>query len=199
MMADVRKDEKEVACQQILLRDSSVYSIQWLVIPDRYAEGLTAIYLLDRYLTHIREYTRALIRPVKVEGGIEFRLFTTALSILSFSPPEFHFSAGSFAAELCISGGILVQAGECDRGRFSLIAEQVADGTRITLQLSDYCPLLLGSSKPSPLRKLLYRLTQAYIHKIATVKYLALLYRDLTGRDIHVRLKKVTVREGEET
>jgi hypothetical protein len=198
MVANRRKAETEIACQQILLQDSSVYSIQWLVIPTPHAAGVTAPFLLDRYLSHIRRYTHSIIRPETSAGGIEFRLCGSAASVLSFAPPEFAAMAGSTAVHLRIAGGMLVQADECDRGKLSLLAEGIAGGIRITIQLSDYCPLLLGSRKPSRPRKLFYRLTQAYIHKAVTIKFLARLYRELAGEEIRVRLKKATVHGGEE-
>jgi hypothetical protein len=198
MVANRQKAEAEIACQQILLQDSSVYSIQWLVIPAPHADGVTAAFLLDRYLSHIRKYTHSIIRSETTAGGIEFRLCGSAASILSFAPPEFSAATGSTAVQLCIAGGMLVQADECNRGKLSLLAERVAGDIRITIQLSDYCPLLLGSQKPSRLRKLFYRLTQAYIHKVVTIKFLARLYRELAGEEICVRVKKVTVHEGEE-
>ena len=40
-MANQQKAEMEIACQQILLQDASVYSIQWLVIPAPHAAGVT--------------------------------------------------------------------------------------------------------------------------------------------------------------
>ena len=197
-MAARGSDEREIACQQVLLEDASVYSVQWCVFPAPYGDGLTAAFLLERYLSHIREYTHAVITPVTTAGGIEFRIFGSSLSILSFSPAEFSATDGTTTVDLCIAGGLLVQADACDRGKFTLTSVRVDEGSRVTLQLTDYCPLLLGSNRPSRLRKMLYRLTQAYIHKVVTVKYLARLYRELAGADIRIRLKKVTIREGEE-
>jgi hypothetical protein len=189
-----------MACQQILREDASVFSIQWLVIPEPHGAGVTARFLLDRYFSQVRSCTWSLIRPLTtVAGEVEFRLWTSSLSLLKFSPPEFYTVAECSGVDLRISGGILVQPEECERGRFSLTVEQVADGTRITLQLSDYCPLLLGNSRPSKLRKMLYRLTQAWIHKAVTVNFLASLHRELTGEEVRLQVKKVVVHEGEDT
>lgn len=196
MASELEKRELEIACQQILLTDASVYSVQWLEIPARYAAGVSAPLLLDHYFRTIRGCTCQLIRPVIDDTGVHFRLLTTSFALLSFSPAEFSADGSGEAVNLSISGGLLVQAGECDRGSFSIICQPGQDLVRITVQLSDFCPLLLGSRSPSRIRKLLYRLTQAYIHKVVTVSYLSSLYRKLTGLKIRARVKKVQVREG---
>jgi hypothetical protein len=66
----------------------------------------------------------------------------------------------------------------------------------VSLQLSEYCPLILGSSTPSPLRRWLYRLTQAAIHRLVTIRFLMLLYRDLAGSAAPAQVVNVNVREG---
>ena len=48
------------------------------------------------------------------------------------------------------------------------------------------------------MRRLLYQLTQAYFHKVVTVRYLSSLYRELTGVKPRAGVKKVQVREGTE-
>jgi hypothetical protein len=68
---------------------------------------------------------------------------------------------------------------------------------RIGLRLSDYCPLLLGSRTPSLLHKWFYRLTQAAIHKIVTVRFLVRLYRERAGKNACCRVVRVNVRDGE--
>lgn len=194
-MPEPKKDELIIACQQVLLSDGSVYSVQWLDAPAGVGP-LEASFLLERYFRVIRRSTLQLVRPAMTEQGVEFRLLGTTHALLAFAPPRFEGVPGGEAVHLCISGGFLVQAGECDRGMFSLLTQQEADGLRITVQLSDYCPLLLGSSTPSKSRKLLYGLTQSYFHKVVTVRYLASLYRELTGRTPRAGVRKVQVREG---
>ena len=198
-MAKVENRHLEVACQQILVSDASVYSVQWLDLPARYAAQVTAPMLLERYLAFVSRFTRRLIRPALTREGVQFRVLSTSLALLSFSPPQLEVLEDGEALHLSICGGFLVQAGECDRGKFSLYSTRIDDGLRIMVQLSDYCPLLLGSRAPSKIRRHLYRLTQAYIHKVVTVRYLARLYRDLTGEEICVKVKKVQLREGIET
>jgi len=193
------REVKEVACQQILERDASVYSVQWLVIPDPYARQITAQLLLDRYLKLVRDWTFTLIRPRVAADGVQFRLLATSLALLSFGPPEYPAGEEDGEVHLRINGGLLVQPRECNRGLFSLYAAREGEGARVTVQLSDYCPLLLGSARPSLVRRLLYRMTQAYLHKVVTVRYLADLYRELTGEKVSLRLIKVQVREGKET
>ncbi|GFO57585.1 hypothetical protein GMSM_45920 [Geomonas sp. Red276] len=67
------------------------------------------------------------------------------------------------------------------------------------MKLSDYCPLLLGSNKPSLWRKWLYRFTQAYIHKIVTVRFLAMVYRSTTGKGVRKGVVNIVVRQGKAT
>jgi hypothetical protein len=190
---------QEIACQQILEQDASVYSVQWLVLPESCAPRVTAEFLLDRYLKLVRNWTWSLIRPALSAEGVQFRILNTPLVLLSFGPAEYPGGEGAGEVHLRVNGGLLVQPRECDRGLFSLYAEEVAEGVRVRVQLSDYCPLLLGSARPSRLRRLLYRVTQAYLHKVVTVRYLAELYRELTGEKPNPRVLQVKVREGKET
>ena len=97
---------------------------------------------------------------------------------------------------LRICGGFLVQKHQCDRGELRFMAEHETSGTRVTLQLSDYCPLILGSSSPSKIRYWLYRLTQALIHRLVTVRFLVLLYRDYAGHSACVNVVAEKAREG---
>lgn len=188
---------REVACQQILEPDASVYSVQWLVLPDPLLRPVTPRFLFERYLRLVQDWTFSLIRPAQNEEGVQFRLLGSRIALLSFQPPEY--PKGEREVHLRINGGILVQPKECDRGLFSLFAEPEPGGVRVTVRLSDYCPLLLGSARPSLLRRQLYRLTQAYLHKIVTVRYLAELYRELTGEKVRLKVQKVRVRQGKET
>ena len=190
------RNTKEIRFQQILLQDGSVYSIQWMDLPERHRQLVLPPLLLERYYRLIRDFTWSIIRPVTTDDGVEFRLFASPLALLRFSSPQYQSLPEGDAVHLCISGGFLVQSGECDRGRLSLMSESVAEGVRITVQLSDYCPLLLGSTNPSRLRRTLYRMTQAYLHKVVTVRYLINLYRELTGEKPKARVEKVRVREG---
>jgi hypothetical protein len=74
--------------------------------------------------------------------------------------------------------------------------EAVEEGVKVALQLSEFCPLILGSPSPSLVRYWLYRLTQAAIHRLVTIRFLARLYRDLAGAALPVRVVNVRVREG---
>jgi hypothetical protein len=131
--------------------------------------------------------------------GVQFRLLATAVALLSFAPPRYSGTEDAEEVSFAISGGFLVQAAEGGSGIFSLRLDRDRETVRVTVQLADFCPLLLGSRNPSLTRRLLYRFTQAYIHKVVTVGYLSGLYRDLTGRKGGVRVKKVRLREGTET
>jgi hypothetical protein len=182
----------EIACQQVLTEDSSVFSVQWADLPPALAQELTPKILLDRYLSYINTCTVSAIRPLQLEHGIEFRLLGTSLSLLSFLPPSYD----DCSATLRICGGFLVQPRQCSRGELRFGVECLPDGVRASLQLSDFCPLLLGSSSPSRIRFWLYRLTQAAIHRLVTIRFLSLLCHELAGPSVRVRIVNVAVREG---
>jgi len=159
------------------------------VLPQSCAPRVTAEFLLDRYLKLVRNWTWSLIRPELSAEGVQFRILNTSLALLSFGPAEYPSGEGSGEVHLRVNGGLLVQPRECDRGLFSLYAEEVAEGVRVRVQLA----------RASRLRRLLYRVTQAYLHKVVTVRYLAELYRELTGEKPNPRVLQVKVREGKET
>jgi len=199
MQIDSKEEVIEIACQQVLLQDASVFSVQWLLLPESCAQLIDSQQLLQRYLQQVRSFTRSLVRPVAGPDGVHFRFLSSPLSLLTFAPPEPAVNAEKGELRLRIKGGLLVQANERGRGELSFLAERAEGGVRVTLQLSDYHPLLLGSGTPSRLRRAVYRLTQAHIHKLLTVSYLRRLYRDLTGQGIRFSVKKVRVREGIDT
>lgn len=182
----------EVVCQQVMTEDASIFSVQWTDIPAVLTTQLSADDLLCRYLGYVRKFTFGLIRPLTLESGIEFRLFGTQLSLIKFLPAE---HSDTFVT-LRICGGILVQPRQCDRGELRFGVEHKLESVRASLQLSDFCPLILGSNSPSPLRLWLYRVTQAALHRLVTVRFLALLYRELSGPYARVRVKNIVVRAG---
>jgi hypothetical protein len=198
-MGKTSRIPQEIACQQVLVEDASVFSIQWTVFPSSHASVLTPGYLVARYLSFLRSATLSLIRPVADADQVDFRLLQTKYALLSFTGPVFTDTGTTSAARLSICGGILVQPEECRRGELALIVETVAEGVKVILQLHDYCPLLLGSRTPSTVRKFLYRWTQAFIHRVVTVRFLASLWKELTGNGRKVRVVRVGVRTGEET
>lgn len=198
MKSELTIGAREIACQQVLIEDYTVFSIQWMVFPPEHAPFLKPDFLLERYLAYIRRFTFSLIRPTVTVEGVEFRLLFSRISLIGFWPPLSREEDGRGSVTLNISRGLLVQSTECDRGELSFACEAAAGGIRVTLQLSDYCPLLLGSRKPSRWRKWLYRLTQAYIHKVVTVRFLARVYRELAGSGACVRVVKVPAERGEE-
>jgi hypothetical protein len=185
-------DNQEIACQQVLVKDSSVFSIQWSLFPPQIAAGLTPLHLLNRYLTYIRRATLSVIRPAVSTIGIEFRLLGSRFSLISFLPP----GTDDDSIILRICGGILVQPHQCDRGELRFAVEPTNNGVKVSLQLSDYCPLILGNSSPSFVRFWLYKFTQAAIHRLVTIRFLVLLYRDLAGSSPPVRVVNVNVRNG---
>lgn len=182
----------EIACQQMMSEDASIFSVQWADLPATVAGSISARELLGRYLRHIRRCTLTLVRPVTLESGIEFRLFRTPLSLISFLPPE---HKDGFAT-LRIRGGFLVQPGRCDRGELRFGVEPAEGSVRVSLRLTDFCPAILGSGSPSPLRFWLYRVTQAAVHRLVTVRFLSLLHRELAATSAGVRVVNVVVRSG---
>ncbi|GFO64490.1 hypothetical protein [Geomonas paludis] len=195
-MAEPRQLELEISCQQILLPDSSVYSVQWIDLPADAALRADPAFLLEHYFKVVHRCTLGLITPVMEPAGVEFRVTGTRYALLAFSAARFEADRETQAVHLCISGGILVQPGECDSGMFSLLNTTGQDGGRVTVQLSDYCPLLLGSRNPSRLRKLCYGMTQSFFHKVVTIRYLASLFRELCGVKARVAVRNVVVRQG---
>jgi hypothetical protein len=190
--------EQEIACQQVLMEDSSVFSVQWTTVSERLAAGVPPDLLFDRYLAYIRRFTLSLIRPQVMGDGVEFRLLGLPISLISFTAPVRRKDERGSSLSLAICGGVLVQSDQCGRGDLSFLVEEEDGMVRLTLRLVDFCPLLLGSASPSPMRKLLYRFTQAYIHKVVTVRFLARFYRELAGHSACVRIVPVRVRQGEE-
>jgi hypothetical protein len=192
-----RIHDQEIACQQVLVEDSSVFSIQWSLFPARIATGLTPRRLLDCYLAYIRRATLSIIRPYESAAGIEFRLLGSRLSLISFQPAIIEtIDIDRTCALLRISGGLLVQPRQCNRGELRFGIEPDRGDVRVSLQLSDFCPLILGGPSPSTVRRLLYQLTQAAIHRLVTIRFLVLLYRDLAGSSSAVRVVNVKVRDG---
>lgn len=187
---------QEIACQQVLVEDSSVFSIQWSVFPSELAGGLTAKDLVERYLHYIRAFTATVIRPEVASDGIRFRLLSSEVSLITFIPLVLKRDDNGCSAVMHVSGGLLVQPRECDRGELLFKVEKVDSGVRVSLQLSDFCPLILGGPSPSFVRRWIYRLTQAAIHRLVTVRFMALLYRSLGGTAKKIRIIRAKVREG---
>ncbi len=192
-------DKDKIAFQQILEADHSVFSIQTVVIPPGRSRELTADLLFKFYCDYIERFTFGLIRTEESPDGSEFRLAGTTLALIKFAPRVSAESGTIQKTTLRIAGGLLVQPEECDRGQLDFMVEAVAAGTRATLKLSDYCPLILGSRQPSIGRRWLYRLTQAYLHKIVTVRFLAMVYRRITGQRLTKNLVRIAVRQGKDT
>jgi hypothetical protein len=184
--------DHEIVCQQVLVEDASVFSLQSTVFPAAAATGLSPKNLLERYLAYIRDCTFAIIRPLVSKTGIEFRLLATEWSLISFLPP----ASDADSVTLRICGGLLVQPRQCDRGEFRFGLEPLPGGVRVSLRLSEFCPLILGSRTPSHVRFWLYRLTQAAIHRLVTVRFLILLYRELAGSAATVRVVNISACDG---
>jgi hypothetical protein len=188
----------EIACQQVLTHDASVFSIQWTVIPEKYAATLTPDFVLERYFSYLQRFTFSMVRPAWTESGLEFRLLSTKLHLLAFSAPIHAGTGGVASITFHICGGPFVQSKLCDRGCFSFITEKIPGGVKVIVRLSEYHPRLLGNTTPSRFRKNLYRLTQAFIHKVATTRFLAYLYRELAGEKANFTIVTAHVQAGED-
>jgi hypothetical protein len=189
------KQPQQIACQQVLVEDNSVFSIQWIDLPFKLAVGLTTESVLHLYMAAIKKMTFGLIQPLETAEGVAF-LLLGRFPLLCFLPPELEKTG--LALRIC--GGLLVQKAQCDRGELLFQCEPLPEGSvRVSLRLSDYCPLLLGSQRPSPIRRWLYRLTQAALHRLVTVRFLALLYRQRGGSARRVETVQVQVQEGRDT
>lgn len=184
----------EIACHQVLMKDASVWSVQSLAIPPGHIPDLSAETLFRLYLDHIRRFTLGLVQPRLAADGIHFSLAGSGISLICFAPPDK--TPESICIRIC--GGALVQRDNCHRGELTFAVTRAMDGSSTaTLSLSDFCPLLLGSAQPSLLRKWLYRFTQAAIHKVVTIRFLARVYRQLWNPRACIRVIKLPPGEGE--
>jgi len=183
---------QEIACQQVLLADSSVFSIQRTILPASVTGFFSAVDLQKCYLAYIRSCTLTIIRPMVFQTGIEFRLFGTNWSLITFLPPVVE--ADSVTLRIC--GGLFVQSDKSNCGKFRFGVEPVCDGLLVSLQLSGYFPMILGCSPPSCIRFRLYRLTQSAIHRLVTLRFLTLLYKELAGSPAAVRAINISISDG---
>jgi len=167
-----------IASEDLILGDSSIVSRQWVHLPPGGALPKPE-QMLERYLVFLRSCTLSLVRPVAAGGGIAFRLAGLRRPLLLFAAPESSRSGAARSVALRIQGGLLVQGRECGRGVLTFIVDSLPDGVELSIQVADYCPLLLGGAGPSRLRSLLYRSTQAIVHRLITVRFLAHLCRNL--------------------
>ena len=195
---DTKEKNIEIACQQVLKDDASVFSIQWTILPGEYAGRLTPEFIMEEYFSYLRRVTLSLARPIRTAHGVEFRFLSTGLHLLSFAAPIYSHEGGISSVTLRICGGPFVQGDQCNRGRFSFCREVMPEGVKVTVRLSDYYPRLLGSCSPGRFRKNLYRFTQAFIHKLVTTRFLAYLFQDVSGVWPRFNIVPVHIQAGEE-
>lgn len=164
---------------QVLKTDGTVHSHQWIVLPADCAPDLSVEDIVARYLTFLRFCTLGIIIPRHNANGVA--LCFLGLPLIRLCLPVVSRNETATHADLFINGGLLVQRDTSSRGqlRFSIIS--AAEMLRIEIRLSDFSPLLLGSHTPTRFRKWLYHITQASIHKLVTIRFLASLYSKLTG------------------
>ncbi len=179
MTAESRLLLRKIACREVIVEDCSVFSRQWINIPCPDKALLNPACLVESYMAFVRKCTLSIVQPVQCGGKTAFALFGSSFPLLLFSGPEFSENDRSQTAALRIEGGFLVQRNECGKGKFSFIIEAVEEGVQVTIEVCDYCPLLLDGRKPSEIRTWLYRCTQALIHKIITTRFLRHLCRQL--------------------
>jgi hypothetical protein len=171
--------ERTIEFHQVLKTDGTVHSHQWIVLPATCAPGLSVEDIVSRYLVFLRFCTLGTVNPERNAGGIALRFL--GLPLIRLCLPVVTRNETATHADLLINGGLLVQRDSCSRGqlRFSIIS--APEQMRIEIRLSDYCPLFLGFHPSTRLRKWLYHITQASIHKLVTIRFLASLCSDLTG------------------
>lgn len=188
--------ERTIEFHQSLKADGTVHSHQWIVLPAKSAPDLSVEDIVARYLTFLRLCTHGLVNPERNAVGMV--LLFLGLPLIRFCLPVVTRKETTTHADLFINGGLLVQRDSCSRGqlRFSIIStpEQI----RIEIRLSDYCPLILGSHTPTRFRKWLYHITQASIHKLVTIRFLASLCSDLTGIKPQFNIVKNSLADAED-
>lgn len=176
MKGKIRQNTRVVSKDSIV--GDSVVSRQWVQLPTG-SEVPTPEQMLEKYLLFLRRCTLSLVRSVAAGSGIAFSLAGLHRPLLLFAPPESYQSGAGRSVALRIQGGLLVQSRECSRGMLTFTVSSLPDGVELAVQVTDYCPLLLGGPKPSRLRSRLYRSTQAIVHRMITVRFLANLCRNL--------------------
>ncbi|MDD5285484.1 MAG: hypothetical protein PHD54_06470 [Desulfuromonadaceae bacterium] len=184
---------QEIVCQQALVDNVSVFSLQSTVFPIEITVGFSPEKLLERYLDYVRDCSLSIIRPLVLKTGIDFRFLGTNWSLISFLPPE----VDTDSVTLQISGGVLVHPCQNGRSKFRFRLETVQGGVSVSLRLSEFCPRLLGNPPPSLVRFWLYRLTQAAIHRMVTTRFLTLLYRELAGYRVAVQVVDISSYAGQ--
>jgi hypothetical protein len=172
-MRACRVTGKEIAYEDVILDDSSVLSRQWVMLPRNCSDILTTELLVESYLAFVKRCSLSVVHPVTKDGTISFNLLGFSVPLLIFRGPEFTGDNQLRSASLRIEGGFLVQRNECGRGMLSFTVSTLEEGVVVTVQVSDYCPLLLGGRRPSRVRSWLYRHTQAIVHKLVTIRFLA--------------------------
>ena len=171
--------ERTIKFHQILKTDGTVHSHQWIDLPAKSAPDLSVEDIVARYLTFLRFSTLGLVNPERTADGIALRFL--GLPLIRFCLPVVTRNETATHADLFINGGLLVQRASCSRGQLRFSVIDTPEQVRLEIRLSDYCPLLLGSPTPTRFRKWLYRITQAALHKLITIRFLARLCRDITG------------------
>ncbi len=171
--------ESNIEFHQVLKTDGTVHSHQWIVLPDNSAAELFVEDIAARYFAFLRSCTLGLVNPERNADGIALRFL--GLPLICLCLPAVTCNETATHADLFINGGLLVQRDSCSRGQLRFSILRTPGQIRIEIRLSDYCPLLLGSHTPTRFRKWLYHMTQASIHKLVTIRFLARLCSDLTG------------------
>jgi hypothetical protein len=184
---------QEIVCQQALVDNMSIFSTQWSDFPEAITTGLSPEIMLNRYLVYVRQCTLSIIRPQLSSTGLELRFFNTGWSLINFLPPE----TDCDSVTLHICGGFLVQPRQSDRGEFRFGLEQVSGGLRLSLRLSEFYPLILGNPPPSPIRFWLYRRTQAAVHRLVTIRFLTMLYKEMSGSSVPARVVNLPTCNGQ--
>jgi hypothetical protein len=188
--------ERTIGFHQVLKVDGTIHSHQWIVLPVSCAQDLTVEEIVSRYLVFLRRCTLGLVSPKHTADSVALRFI--GLPLICLCLPVVTRDETATNADLFINGGLLVQSDSCNRGQLRFTIANDSEQVRIEIRLSDYCPLLLGTRTPTRFRKWLYHITQASIHNVVTVRFLARLYSDLTGSAPPLNVVKRTLADGED-
>ncbi|MDD5107140.1 MAG: hypothetical protein PHC49_16175 [Desulfuromonadaceae bacterium] len=143
--------ELQITFHQVLRNDGSVHSHQWIALTADCASVLTVEKIVERYLAYLRTFTVGLVRPQRTADCIALKLSGVPLICLNF--PVITRNGAITNADLFINGGFLVQRDFCNRGHLRFAVIRTPEQVRIEIRLSDYYPLLLGTSTPTRFRR----------------------------------------------
>jgi hypothetical protein len=151
--------------------DGSVHSVQWLAWPAATAgtaltERLDARALSARYFTTIERLLPVLLRARR--AGAEVRLNVLGIPLLKLADEHLVSDRHTVGVGYTIAGGLL-DATPPEKGRLCMkVCKWNAHEWRLVVEVARYRPLAVALVHSS----LLYRLTQAMVHRWVSFHYL---------------------------